>query len=276
MKKLFVLMMLLLLSVSLFAANAKKDAGTSDKKWFGEPHEAMFELGLGFFYHTYLFHTKDGDVGERANLDYTDDLNYDDKYIHFDTYFAWRFKSYKLSVGYTMFNASTKLNAKKDIGFNDAAFTQGQAIESTFNVHNISLDFAWYILNKDIGKNLNIKLGPLFKIDTYITGGIRLDAQDGSDGDKFQFPLIPVPALIGLSFEMTLFKYSGIFVDFNGLYFGKYLGYINLKTGIRVYPWHWTGIEFAYRHIYAQSEWKGGDLVKMDFHGFNMSFLLRY
>ena len=276
MKKLFVLMMLLLFSLSLFAADAKKDAGKSDKKWFGEPHEAMFELGLGFFYHTYKFHTTDGDVGERANLDYTDDLNYNDKYLHFDTYFAFRFRKIKLSIGYTMFNASTKLAAKKDIGFNDAAFVEDDLIESKFNVHNIPIELAWYVLNVNFGKNINFKFGPLFKLDTFITHGISLDAQDGSDGDNFQIPLIPVPAFLGISAEMTIFKYSAVFIDFNGLYFGKYLGYINLKTGIRVYPWHWTGIEFAYRHIYAQSEWKGGDSVKMDFHGFNMSFILRY
>jgi hypothetical protein len=276
-------MTLLLLAVSL-SASAKKSDEKSEKKWFGEPHDAMFELSLGFFYHSYLFHTIDGDdqfpSGDpgisAADIDYVRDLDYKDKYIHFDTYFAWRFKSFKLSIGYTMFNAETTTVATRAFHFNDANFAVGDDVHSSFNVHFIPIEFAWYALNMNVGKNLNFKFGPLFKLDTFITAGIRMDDPNGTKGDKFQIPLIPVPALIGLSFEMTVYKYSGLFVDFNGLYFGKYLGYINLKTGIRVYPWHWTGIEIAYRHIYAQSEWKGGDLVKMDFHGLNVGFLLRF
>ncbi|HSW61243.1 MAG TPA: hypothetical protein VLJ60_10615, partial [bacterium] len=87
-------------------------------------------------------------------------------------------------------------------------------------------------------------------------------------------PVVPFPSL-GISFETTIFKYSGLFFDINGMYGGKYLGYMNLKTGIRVYPWHWTGIEFAYRHLLAQALWKG-DGVETEFKGFNMSFILRF
>jgi len=56
------------------------------------------------------------------------------------------------------------------------------------------------------------------------------------------------------------------------MYAGKYLGFMDLESGIRVYPWHWTGIEFAYRHLLAKALWQG-DGVETEFKGFNMSFI---
>ena len=97
---------------------------------------------------------------------------------------------------------------------------------------------------------------------------------DSDKGDKFDIPVVPFPSL-GISFETTIFKYSGLFFDINGMYAGKYLGYMNWKTGLRIYPWHWTGLELSYRHLYAEALWDE-DLVKTDFHGFNMTFLLRF
>ena len=58
------------------------------------------------------------------------------------------------------------------------------------------------------------------------------------------------------------------------MYAGKYLGYMNLKSGIRVYPWHWTGFEISYRHVLAEAKWKG-DLVRTEFYGLNMSIMFR-
>lgn len=256
----------------------KKETGKEEstgKPWFGEPEYALLELGVGFFYHTYYFETKDDDAGDPAHIKYGRDLGYDDKYLHFTGDFIFRFKSIKLSLGYSMFNAETEHTINRDITFYDAIFDSDDDVQSTFNVHLLTLDFCWYILNLDLGKNFNVKLGPSIRIDAFITD-IRLDGtgSDADKGDKFAIPVVPFPSL-GISFETTIFKYSGLFFDINGMYAGKYLGYMNWKTGLRIYPWHWTGIELSYRHLYAEALWQG-DLVKTDFHGFNMTFILRF
>lgn len=263
----------------LFAANdpAQKEEEKKDEKsssgWFGEPEPAMLELGLGFFYHTYHFETQDDDAGNAAHINYRKDLGYDKAYLHFDADFAFRFKKFKLSAGYTMFAAVSNHTADRELVFYDANFRTGEDLKSTFNVHLIKLDFTWYILDLNVGKNLNFKLGPSIRIDTFVTD-IALDSRERDLGDKFQAPAVPFPSL-GISFETTIFKYSGLFFDINGMYAGKYLGFMDLKSGIRVYPWHWTGIEFAYRHLLAKALWQG-DGVETEFKGFNMSFILRF
>jgi hypothetical protein len=264
----------------LFAADApaQKEEEKKDEKsssgWFGEPEPAMLELGLGFFYHTYHFETQDDDAGNAAHINYRKDLGYDKAYLHFDADFAFRFKKFKLSAGYTMLNAVSKKAAGRELTFYDAIFNMGEDMKSTFNVHLIKLDFTWYILDLNAGKNLNFKLGPSIRIDMFVTD-IRLESTDDKNKkDKFSAPLVPFPSL-GISFETTIFKYSGIFFDINGMYAGKYLGFMDLKSGIRVYPWHWTGIEFAYRHLLAKALWQG-DGVETEFKGFNMSFILRF
>ncbi len=278
MKKTLVFAIIICLSLlTLTAKETKKDEAPSkksgEKAWFGEPEYAMLELGVGFFYHTYYFETKDGDLGDEAHLKYGRDLGYDDTYLNFTGDFIFRFKSIKLSLGYSMFNEETKYTLGKDVTFYDALFNAGENVKSTFNVHLLTLDFCWYILNLDLGKNFNVKLGPSIRIDAFITD-VRLKGTDSDKGDKFDIPVVPFPSL-GISFETTIFKYSGLFFDINGMYAGKYLGYMNWKTGLRIYPWHWTGLELSYRHLYAEALWDE-DLVKTDFHGFNMTFLLRF
>ena len=279
MKKTAIFLTVIFIAFNLFSAE-KESAQKEEKKdeksssgWFGEPRKALVELGLGFFYHTYHFETRDDDIGKAAHINYRNDLGYEKAYLHFDADLAFRFKKFKLSAGYTMLDTVSKKAAGRELVFYDAAFNLGEDMKSTFNVHLIKLDFTWYILDLNAGKNFNFKLGPSIRIDMFVTD-IRLESlDDKSKKDKFTAPVVPFPSL-GISFETTIFKYSGIFVDLNGMYGGKYLGYMNLKTGIRVYPWHWTGIEFAYRHLLAQALWKG-DGVETEFKGFNMSFILR-
>lgn len=275
MKKIVVFIAVLFAVASLLSAekNDKKDEKSSPG-WFGEPKYALLELGFGFFYHTYDFETKDGDKGEDAHIKYRKDLGYDKNYLHFDADLIFRFKNFKLSAGYTMLDATSEKTAGRELVFYDARFALGESMKSTFNVHLIKLDFTWYILNLNAGKNFNFKLGPSIRIDMFVTD-IQLKSLDNaSNKDKFLTPGVPFPSL-GISFETTIFKYSGIFFDINGMYAGKYLGYMNLETGVRFYPWHWTGIEFAYRHILAKALWKG-DGVNTAFKGFNMSFLVRF
>lgn len=278
MKKILVFVIIAMFLTIAVSAKEKEKKETPEKKsgdeaWFGEPEYALLELGVGFFYHTYYFETKDHDLGDEAHLKYGRDFGYDDRYLNFTGDFIFRFKSIKLSLGYAMFNEESKYTLGKDVTFYDALFESGDKVKSTFNVHLLTLDFCWYILNLDLGKNFNVKLGPSIRIDAFITD-IRLDDTQSDEGDKFAIPVVPFPSL-GISFETTIFKYSGLFFDINGMYAGKYLGYMNWKTGVRIYPWHWTGLELSYRHLYAEALWQD-DLVKTDFHGFNMTFLLRF
>ena len=276
MKKKFVsILVILLLSFTLLAEDKKdKESKDSGNGWFGEPDKAMLELGVGFFFHKFYFETKDNDTGDPGHIYFVKDLGLDDKDLHFTANFALRLGSTKLSLGYTMLNTEKTNILKRGIVFFDASFGTGDRVKTKFNMHLITLDFCWYILDLDLGKNFSFRLGPAIRVDGFISD-IRVDDTFSERGDKFDMtPIIPFPS-IGLSFETTLFKYSGIFVDINGMYAGKYLGYMNLKTGVRVYPWHWTGLEFSYRHIIAEARWKD-DLVKANFQGFNMELVLRF
>ncbi len=275
MKKKFVsVLFILLLSLSLLAEDKKdKESKDSGGGWFGEPDKAMLELGVGFFFHKFYFETEDNDTGDPGHIYFVKDLGLENKDLHFTTNFALRLKSIKLSVGYTMLNAEKTNILKRGIVFFDAAFGTGDRVKTKFNMHLVKLDFCWYILDLDLGKNFSFRLGPSIRLEGFVSD-ISVDDTFSDRGDKFEIPIIPMPS-IGLSFETTLFKYSGIFVDINGMYAGKYLGYMNLKTGVRVYPWHWTGFEFSYRHIIVQAEWKD-DLVKANFQGFNMELVLRF
>jgi len=280
MKKKFVaVLVIILLSFVLFAedkAKTEKESKPEKKSgesWFGEPEKATIELGVGFFFHKFYFETEDNDTGNAGHIYFVKDLGMDKKDLHFTANFALRLKSIKLSVGYTMLDAKKTDILKRNIVFFDAVFGTGDKVKTKFNMHLITLDFCWYILDLDLGKNFSFRLGPSIRIDGFITD-IKVDDTFSNRGDKFDIPIVPFPS-IGLSFETTLFKYSGIFFDINGMYAGKYLGYINLKSGVRVYPWHWTGLEFSYRHIIAKAEWKG-DLVKANFQGFNMELVLRF
>lgn len=275
MKRKFVAVIAILLLSFVLISEEKKDkeSKSSGNGWFGEPEKAMLELGVGFFFHNFYFETKNNDTGNEGHIYFVKDLGLDKKDLHLTANFALRLKSIKLSLGYTMLNAEKTDILKRNIVFFDAVFGPGDKVKTKFNTHLITLDFCWYILDLDLGKNFSFRLGPSIRVDGFITD-IRVDDTFSTRGDKFDIPIVPFPS-IGLSFETTLFKYSGIFFDINGMYAGKYLGYMNLKTGIRVYPWHWTGLEFSYRHILAQARWKD-DLVKANFQGFNMELVLRF
>jgi len=271
-RKVVVLAILILFSFSVFS---EEQPGKKEKKskdgWFGEPRSAMIEAGVGFFFHSFYFETKDGDLGPEGHVNYIDDLGYKKRYLHLNADLILRLRKFKLSLGYTGLNTETTKTLERDISFFDAVFSTYDTVKSTYNMHLLTLDFTWYIL--DLGKNINFKLGPSIRIDSYFTG-VRMDDTKSDKGDKFVTPIVPFPS-IGLSFETTIFKYSGAFIDINGIYGGEKFGYMNFKSGIRVYPWHWTGIEIAYRHLLAKAIWKG-DMVKSDFHGLNMSFFLRF
>ena len=279
MKKKFVaILVILLLSFVLFAEEKKdKESKNSGEGWFGEPGKAMLELGVGFFYHKFYFETEDNDTGDAGHIYFKKDLGMDKKDLHFTANFALRLKSIKLSVGYTMLDAETTKTLDRRIVFFDAELPRGTPSKTNFNMHLVKLDFCWYILDLDLGKNFSFRLGPSIRVEGFVSDISLENIPAGKEEkikDKFNIPIIPMPS-IGLSFETTLFKYSGIFFDINGMYAGKYLGYMNLKSGIRVYPWHWTGLEFSYRHIIAKANWKG-DVVKANFQGFNMELVLRF
>jgi len=282
MKKKFVsVLIILLLSFVLFAkekeapAKESKPEKKSGGSWFGEPEKAIIELGVGFFYHKFYFETKDHDedIGDAGHIYFIDDLGLDKKDLHFTANFALRLGSTKLSVGYTMLDMEQTEVLDRNIVFFDEAFGTGDKVKTTFNMHLITLDFCWYILDLDLGSNFSFRLGPAIRLDGFITD-IKVKDAFTKKGDKFDIPIVPFPS-IGLSFETTLFKYSGLFVDITGMYAGKYLGYMNLKSGVRVYPWHWTGFEFSYRHIISEVRWKK-DLVRSNFQGFNMELVLRF
>ncbi len=273
-KKVFILAILIFCSMTVLAEGEESNSEKKDEKgWFGQPRYAIIEAGIGFFFHSFYFETKDGELGEEGHVKYRNDLDYKSRYLHLNADLILRLKSFKISLGFTRFDTKTEKTLESDVTFFDAIFTQGEDVESTFNVYLLTLDFTWYILNLDVGDNLNFKLGPSIRIDSYLTD-IRLDGINSDKGDKFVTPIVPFPS-IGFSFETTIFKYGGAFVDLNGIYGGKKFGYLNFKSGIRAYPWHFTGIEIAYRHLLAKAIWRG-DLVKSDFHGLNISFLLRY
>lgn len=273
-RKIVSVLIVLLLTFALVAEEKKeKESKSSGSGWFGEPEKALIELGVGFFFHKFYFETEDDATGEPGHIYFGKDLGLDDKDLHFTANFALRLGSTKLSVGYTMLDAQTTNVLDRNIVFFDAAFGTGDKVKTKFNMHLVTLDFCWYILDLDLGSNFSFRLGPAIRLEGFVSD-IRVDDAFSDKGDKFNIPIIPMPS-IGLSFETTLFKYSGIFFDINGMYAGKYLGYMNIKTGVRVYPWHWTGLEFSYRHILAQAKWKG-DLVKANFQGFNAELVLRF
>ena len=272
-RKFFCFVVLLFLTVFLIGKESDDGEKKKNDGWFGEPRYALIEAGIGFFYHNFYFETKDGELGTEGHVKYVDDLDFKPTYVHLNADLILRFKKFKLSLGYTALNDKTTKTLEKDITFFDAIFSQNDTVDSIYNMHLLTLDFTWYILDLNLGENLNFKLGPSIRIDAYLTD-VKMEDTNSDKGDKFVTPIVPFPS-IGLSFETTVFKYGGAFIDLNGVYGGKKFGYMNFKSGIRIYPWHWTGIEIAYRHLLAKAIWKD-DLVKSQFHGLNTSFFLRF
>ena len=176
---------------------------------------------------------------------------------------SWLRLSY-FQVGY---DGENKL--ERTITFGGREFTIGTTLQSSADIKNLKLGWAWQFINLADGK---IKLGPLLEASLNWVD-VSIQRTGGAIKAEKSYTL-PLPA-IGFSLNVAPWKWMDGFLDLSGLPLGKYGHAFNVEGGVKIIPIKNVSILGGYRYNDDQFE-DGPKFIKLRFSGPFLGATLRF
>jgi hypothetical protein len=207
------------------------------------------------------------DVG--SGVDYKDDLGLEDEGIPEGRITWYPGSNHRVRLSYFQVGYEGDNRLEKTITFRGREFTVGTTIESTADIKDLKLGWAWQFINLADGK---IKLG------TLLEGGVSwvdYSIKDTSTPLKTEKSYTVPVAAIGFALDVAPWKWMDAFLDLSGLPLGKYGHTLNVEGGVKIIPIKNVSVFGGYRYSDIKYE-DDPDFLKLRLSGPFVGATLRF
>jgi hypothetical protein len=213
------------------------------------------------------FKAVSADIG--SGIDIKDDLGVEDEGIPEGKLTWYTGPKSSLRVSYYQVGYDGADLLERTIQFKGNTYAVGVNVESSLDVQNAKLGWAWQFINLAEDK---IKLGTLLETSIY-WGDYSVKRQDGLLEASQDF-MAPVPA-IGGAMNVTPWEWMDAYLDVSGLPLGSYGHTLNVEGGVKIIPMENVSVIGGYR--YSDLDFEGDpEFLKMTLSGPFVGATLRF
>lgn len=225
-----------------------------------------FSFGVGiFFVEEDTEITLSGDLGLGTNIDFQDDLGFDEDEEVVRLIGHYRFKPrHRINFGYWDLSQDTRTTLTKGIIFDDSFFPAGTKVKSDlrFTVINILYTYSFYQTPKlDLGASTGVNI---YEFDSKIEAP-AIATEESGDGTA-PFPVFGIRAIWEFKPKWRLAASWDYFEIESGDTEGQV---IDVLIGVEHQTWKNAGLGFGYNDVSIDAEdQEEGDELDWDYNGF--------
>lgn len=238
-------------------------AAETDNVWMKTDR---FSFGVGiFFVEEDTEITLSGDLGLGTNIDFQDDLGFDEDEEVLRFVGHYRFKPrHRINFGYWDLSRDTRTTLTKGIIFDDSFFPAGTKVKSDlrFTVINILYTYSFYQTPKlDLGASTGVNI---YEFDSKIEAP-AIATEESGDGTA-PFPVFGIRAIWEFKPKWRLAASWDYFEIESGDTEGQV---IDVLIGVEHQTWKNAGLGFGYNDVSIDAEdQEEGDELDWDYNGF--------
>ena len=208
-------------------------------------------------------------VNVGSGVDYKDDLGLKDEGIPEGRITWYPGSNHRIRLSYFQVGYDGENTLEKTITFRGREFTAGTTIQSSGDIKDLKLGWAWQFINLADGK---IRLGPLVEAGV---AWVDYSVKDTTTPLKTEKSYTVPVAAIGFAFNVAPWKWMDGFLDLSGLYAGKYGHTLNVEGGLKIISIKNVSVLAGYRYSDLKYE-NSPDFVKLRLTGPFVGATLRF
>lgn len=204
-----------------------------------------------------------------SGIDFKDDLGMKDENFPEGRITWYPGPNSRLRVSYFRVGYDGENRLDRTITFRGREFTVGTTVQSTGDIKDVKLGWAWQFINLAGGK---IKLGTLLEA-SLVWADVSIKGTGGLIKAEKSYT-VPLPA-IGFSLNVAPWKWMDGFLDLSGLPLGQYGHTFNVEGGLKIIPIKNVSVIGGYRYSDLEFE-SHPDFVKVRLSGPFVGATLRF